>query len=67
MKIYVIRHGKTNYNRLGLYNSDPAVDVHLTAQGIKTAKMFAQKTQLSATRCDFCFALAAHSPNGRDH
>lgn len=53
MKVYVIRHGKTNYNRLGLYNSDPAVDVHLTAQGVKTSKTFAQK--LSSVPLDVIF------------
>lgn len=43
MKIYFARHGRTNYNDLGLCNADPSVDVHLTAQGIEQAKMLAGK------------------------
>ncbi|HTE57903.1 MAG TPA: histidine phosphatase family protein [Verrucomicrobiae bacterium] len=34
MKLYVARHGQTNYNDLGLCNADPSVDVHLTKDGI---------------------------------
>lgn len=38
MKILLTRHGRTNYNDLGLCNSDPKVDVYLTQQGIEQAK-----------------------------
>jgi broad specificity phosphatase PhoE len=43
MKIYFARHGRTNYNDLGLCNADPNVDVHLTTQGLKQAKDLADK------------------------
>jgi broad specificity phosphatase PhoE len=43
MKIYIARHGRTNYNDLGLCNSDPSVDVHLTAAGIQQAKALGEK------------------------
>jgi len=34
MELYFIRHGKTNYNELGLRNDDPARPVQLTEEGI---------------------------------
>lgn len=37
MNIYCMRHGRTNYNDLGLCNDDPARDVHLTRTGIAQA------------------------------
>lgn len=43
MKIYVIRHGETNYNYMGLNNADPQVDVHLTEKGIKQAQEVAEQ------------------------
>ncbi len=43
MKIYCVRHGETNYNRLGLCNDDPARDVHLTATGIRQAEAVAEQ------------------------
>lgn len=43
MKIYVVRHGQTNYNVLGLNNVDPTVDVHLTEAGVAEAKAVAEK------------------------
>lgn len=43
MKIYVVRHGQTNYNVLGLHNSDPKVNVHLTEDGIAEAKRLAEE------------------------
>lgn len=42
MKIYLMRHGHTNYNELGLCNDDPSRDVHLTETGIKQAQSAAQ-------------------------
>lgn len=38
MVIYFMRHGRTNYNDLGLCNDDPARDVHLTEAGIEQAQ-----------------------------
>jgi len=38
MKLYLARHAQTNYNVLKLANSDPAVDVHLSEEGIKQAE-----------------------------
>jgi alpha-ribazole phosphatase len=46
MKIYFTRHGRTNYNDLGLCNADPGVDVHLTLEGIEQAKSLAQKLKV---------------------
>lgn len=43
MKIYLARHGRTNYNDLDLCNSDPDVDVHLTTEGTKQAEALADK------------------------
>lgn len=43
MKLYVARHGQTNYNDLGLCNSDPKTDVHLTKVGIEQVKNLADK------------------------
>lgn len=43
MKIYVARHGQTNYNELGLCNSDSKVDVHLTKTGVEQAETLAEK------------------------
>lgn len=43
MKIYLARHGETNYNVLGLHNADPTVNVHLTEKGIEDAKQLAKK------------------------
>lgn len=42
MKIYIARHGETNYNLLELHNADPNVDVHLTENGVTEAKRLAQ-------------------------
>jgi probable phosphoglycerate mutase len=38
MKIYLARHGRTNYNDLEICNADPSVDVHLTDVGIEQAQ-----------------------------
>ncbi|MBL8121337.1 histidine phosphatase family protein [Candidatus Saccharibacteria bacterium] len=43
MKLFLTRHTRTNYNELGLCNSDPAVDVHLSDEGIDQAKQLAEK------------------------
>ncbi len=43
MKIYLARHGRTNYNNLDFCNSDPSVDVHITAEGTKQAEALADK------------------------
>lgn len=46
MKVYFARHGRTNYNELGLCNADPDVDVHLTEQGISQAHTLAAQLKL---------------------
>lgn len=38
MNLYVMRHGQTNYNLLGLCNDDPDNDVYLTDQGMQQAE-----------------------------
>jgi broad specificity phosphatase PhoE len=43
VKLYVARHGRTNYNDLGLSNADPTVDVHLTDAGKLQAQTLAEK------------------------
>lgn len=43
MKIYLARHGRTNYNDLNLCNGDPRVDVHITELGVKQAETLANK------------------------
>jgi probable phosphoglycerate mutase len=43
MKLYCLRHGETRYNRLGLCNDDPAVDVRLTPEGMRQAEAAAER------------------------
>jgi len=43
MKLYAMRHGRTNYNELGLCNDDPSRDVHLTKTGINQAEQAAEQ------------------------
>lgn len=43
MQIYLARHGRTNYNDLGLCNSDPTVDVYLTHTGVREAEKLAKE------------------------
>jgi len=43
MRIYVMRHGRTNYNELGLCNDVPSDDVYLNAKGKKQAQIAAEK------------------------
>jgi len=38
MDFYCMRHGRTNYNDLGLCNDDPGKDVYLTETGIAQAQ-----------------------------
>ncbi len=45
MKLYIARHGRTNYNDLHICNADPAVDVHLTPQGVAQAQALARRLQ----------------------
>jgi len=42
MNLYVIRHGRTNYNELELCNADPQADVHLNNTGIQQAQQAAE-------------------------
>lgn len=43
MRLYVLRHGETRYNRLGLCNDDPRREVHLTDAGIAQAQAASQQ------------------------
>lgn len=43
MKLYVMRHGHTNYNELGLCNDDPNADVHLDNIGKQQAQVAAEQ------------------------
>ena len=43
MDLYIMRHGQTNYNLLGLCNDDPRTDVHLTPTGIQQAEQAASQ------------------------
>jgi alpha-ribazole phosphatase len=43
MSLWFMRHGETNYNRLGLCNDDPRRDVYLTDKGIQQAELAAEQ------------------------
>jgi probable phosphoglycerate mutase len=43
MKLYVMRHGRTNYNELGLCNDEPNVDVYLNDIGKQQAQAAAEQ------------------------
>lgn len=43
MNLYVMRHGRTNYNELGLCNDDPNADVHLNTIGKQQAQAAAEQ------------------------
>ena len=43
MNLYVMRHGRTNYNDLGLCNDNPNADVHLDAIGKQQARAAAEQ------------------------
>jgi probable phosphoglycerate mutase len=43
MNLYVMRHGRTNYNELGLCNDDPNADVHLDDIGKQQAQAAAEQ------------------------
>jgi alpha-ribazole phosphatase len=43
MHLYIMRHGRTNYNDLGLCNDDPNGDVHLNDTGVQQALAAAEK------------------------
>ena len=72
MKVFFVRHGQTNYNVLGLCNSDPSVDVHLTDLGKEQALMASNKmknislglvviSELPRTRETACIIANDHS------
>lgn len=50
-KIYIIRHGKTDWNNKGLIQG--TTDIELNEEGIEQAKELAQKLDLS--KIDICF------------
>jgi probable phosphoglycerate mutase len=54
MKVWVMRHGQTNYNLLGLCSDDPDAPVHLTPIGEAQAERAAR--QLRRRRLDRIFA-----------
>lgn len=43
MKLIATRHAETNYNIKDLVNYDPAIDVHLTSDGIRQAEDLAKQ------------------------
>ena len=43
MPLWFMRHGETNYNRLGLCNDNPQRDVHLTELGVRQAEQAAEQ------------------------
>lgn len=43
MQLYLMRHGQTNYNLLGLCNADPSRDVSLTDEGRQQAREAAEQ------------------------
>jgi len=57
-----MRHGQTNYNRLGLCNNDPAKDVHLTPDGITQAEIAAQQLR----RVPLEFIIVSELPRTRE-
>jgi broad specificity phosphatase PhoE len=57
MKLYLARHGRTNYNDLGLCNADPSVDVHLTPLGVSQAEVLADKFKQTQLDCIFVSEL----------
>jgi len=42
MKLYLMRHARTNYNELDLCNDDPARDVYVTTEGVEQAEVVAE-------------------------
>ncbi|MBS0299603.1 MAG: histidine phosphatase family protein [Proteobacteria bacterium] len=48
MDFYCMRHGRTNYNDLGLCNDDPGRDVYLTETGIAQAQSVARELRAVA-------------------
>lgn len=72
MNIYILRHGQTNYNALGLCNDNPMRGVYLTEQGIGQAERAAKNlafdwidvifvSQLPRTRQTARFINAYHN------
>lgn len=53
MKLLLMRHGQTNYNRLGLCNDDPRDAVYLTDLGRRQA--LAAAVALRAARLEHIF------------
>lgn len=43
MHVYLMRHGQTNYNVLGLCNDDPTEDVRLTQLGVEQSERAAEQ------------------------
>ena len=61
MNFYFMRHGRTNYNDLGLCNDDPSADVHLNEIGQQQARAAADQLR------DVALDLIIVSPLPRTH
>lgn len=48
MKLYIARHGRTNYNDKNLCNADPSADVHITGLGVQQAHSLADKLKAAS-------------------
>jgi broad specificity phosphatase PhoE len=57
MKVYLVRHGQTNYNEARLCNADPSVDVHLTKTGIQQVNKLAKELKDTNFECIFISEL----------
>ncbi len=57
MKLYIVRHGETNYNVAGLYNAYPDDNVVLTQKGIADAKNVAEQLEGVEFDCVFVSEL----------
>lgn len=53
MKLIFVRHGHTNFNRFGIMNDNPKVNVHLTKLGKKQAEGAAEA--LKKTKLDYIY------------
>lgn len=57
MQLCCLRHGRTNYNELGLCNGDPAQPVHLTDEGRRQAGKAALALRDTPLECLFVSRL----------
>jgi broad specificity phosphatase PhoE len=57
MRLFCLRHGRTNYNDLGLCNGDPSKPVHLTNEGLRQAEAAASTLRGTPLACLFVSEL----------